>query len=91
MTGEIDFVSVEDILTSIASLLGEPGTEITTIELDLTGVSRLRPTAERFLAARSAALRARGIVVRLIDPFHVVHDSASTNLTAITLSENDGP
>ena len=58
LTGEIDCVSVNDILTAIASLLGEPGTEITTIELDLTSVSRLRPTAERFLAARSAALRA---------------------------------
>jgi glutaminase len=74
LTGEIDFVSVEDILTSIASLLGEPTADLTAIELDLTAVSRLRPTAERFLAARSAALRARGIAVRLIDPFHVVHD-----------------
>ena len=89
LTGEIDFVSVDDVLTSIASLVGEPGSDITTIELDLTGVSRLRPTAERFLAARSAALRARGIAVRLIDPFHVVHDPAHADLTAATASEND--
>ena len=74
LTGEIDFVSVEDILTSIAALLSEPGADITTIELDLTAVSRLRPTAERFLAARTAALRARGIAVRLIDPSRVVHE-----------------
>ena len=37
-------------------------------------MSRLRPTAERFLTVRTAALRARGIEVRLIDPFDVVHE-----------------
>jgi glutaminase len=72
LTGEIDFISVEDILASIASLVGEPGAAVAAIEIDLTGVSRMRPTAERFLAARSAALRARGIAVRFIDPFHLV-------------------
>jgi glutaminase len=74
LTGEIDFVSVEDILASIGALVEAPGPEIATIELDLTGVSRLRPTAERFLAVRSAALRARGVEVRLVDPFDVVHE-----------------
>ena len=49
LTGEIDFISVEDILASIASLVGEPGAAVAAIEIDLTGVSRLRPTAERFL------------------------------------------
>ena len=88
LTGEIDFVSVEDILTSIASLLEGARSAITSIELDLTGVNRLRPTAERFLAARSAALRARGIVVRLIDPFRLVHDpDLETSLEARLLDE----
>jgi glutaminase len=72
LTGEIDFVSVEDILTSVASLLGEASSEITTIELDLTAVSRVRPAAEHFLGARRAAFRPHGITVRLIDPFHTV-------------------
>jgi glutaminase len=72
LVGEIDFVSVEDILASIAALIDEHGTVITAIELDLTGVSRLRPTAERFLAARAAALRQRGIAVHVIDPFGVI-------------------
>jgi glutaminase len=75
LTGEIDFVTIEDVLASIASLVAEPGAPITSIELDLTAVSRIRPTAERFLAARSAALRARGLDVRLIDPLHIVHDA----------------
>jgi len=74
LTGEIDFITVEDVLASIASLVGESGSAVTAIELDLTAVSRLRPTAERFLAARTAALRARGIAVRLIDPFRLVHE-----------------
>jgi glutaminase len=73
LTGEIDFISIEDILSSIASLLSEPGADIAAIELDLTAVNRLRPMAERFLTARSAALRERGVLVRLIDPFDVVH------------------
>jgi glutaminase len=74
LTGEIDFITIEDVLASIASLVGESGSAVRAIELDLTAVSRLRPTAERFLTARTAALRARGIEVRLIDPFRLVHE-----------------
>ena len=79
LAGEVDFVSVDDILTTITSLLAEPGANLTTIELDLTDVSRLRPTAERFLAASSATLRARGIDVRMIDPSHVVRDRGAAD------------
>jgi glutaminase len=76
LVGEIDFVSVEDILASIASLVGGQGADVTTLELDLTGVSRFRPTAERFLADRTQALREHGIAVQLIDPFDAIHRGA---------------
>jgi glutaminase len=73
LVGEVDFVSVEDILASIASLVGGAAEEVRRIALDLTDVTRVRPTASRFLTARAAALQERGVAVHLVDPFGVLH------------------
>jgi glutaminase len=79
LVGELDFVAAEDLVVALETLFDGPLPAGSTLELDFSRVTVIRPTAERVLAARRARLTAAGVHVVVIDPGGVVagHETAA--------------
>lgn len=71
LRGELDFISAEELVGHLLEITdGDDGPR--RVVLDLTGVTRVRPPAERLLAATASTLSAAGIELSALDTSGVV-------------------
>lgn len=71
LRGEIDFATAEEIVSELAALpatLALAGAHVSTVELDVTGVTLIRPAAQRLLASAADDLIAAGLSACIVDP-----------------------
>lgn len=64
--GELDLIAAEQIIAHLRSIVSGDGP--TSIRLDVSGVTRVGPVAERLLTAASRTLLADGVEVIVVDP-----------------------
>lgn len=90
LRGELDFIAVEQVADRVrraADELGEGGM----IVLDLTGVSRIRSSAEHLLALEAEDLAQRDVVLRVLDPRGVVADDEDAQGARLAPIEESEP
>ncbi len=91
LRGEIDLLALEQIVHEVRQHTHGDPARASSLTLDLTLVTRVRPTAARLLAGAAAGRTAWGTVVRLVDPSGLVVGTPGPRVGRIAAEERGGP